>query len=249
MRLQQYTIERAPLKRLLPVFVAIGVTAVALPVIAQANHKPGHAKPGQPGNPKPPPAAGTLTIAAKPNLTVFRGATVISGRLNGPDNAGKTVVLRADAFPFGTGIKNAATTQTDAKGNYTFTRRPPRNTAFQAIANTGATYGLAVSPVAIVKVRIRMGLRVSDATPRVGQVVRFRGRACPAHAGLLVRIQRKTPAGTFRTVRRARLRGATGCSAYRRRVRIFRDGTYRVTSDDADHARGFSRPRFLNTPR
>jgi len=233
------------MRRLVPVIVA--VVAVVLPVIAQADHKPGHAKPGKP--PKPAPQTQTdLTIAAQPNPTVFRGATVISGRLKGPNNAGKTVVLREDEFPYGTGITNAATTTTDAKGDYRFTRRPRRNTAYQAVANTGVAYGTTVSIRVLVNVRIRMGLRVSDRTPRVGQVVRFRGRACPAHDGLVVRIQRRTRSG-FRTVRRTRLRAASRCSVYRRRFRVYRDGTYRVTSDDRDHARGFSRPRFLNAHR
>jgi hypothetical protein len=233
------------LRRHLPVIVAtatVGV-AVALPVIAQADHKPGHPKPG------PAPQAQTdLTIAARPNPTVFRGATVISGRLKGRDNGGKTVVLRQDEYPYGNGFSDVATTTTDAQGDYSFTRRPARNTFYQAAADRGATYAVAVNQV-LVKVRIRMSLRVSDATPRVGQLVRFRGRACPAHDGLAVRIQRKTRTGSFRTVRRTRLRAATRCSVYSRRFRVYRDGTYRVTSDDADHARGFSRPRFLNTPR
>ena len=233
------------MKRLLLLITALAALVVAIPVIAQAAPKPGKGKPTPPA--KPAPGGSNLTIAARPNPTVFRGATVISGSLRGPDNAGKTV--RVDGFPFGTGIRDASTKKTDAKGDYTFTRRPPRNTAFQAVADTGAAYGLAVSPAVFVKVRIRMGLRVSDATPRVGQLVRFRGQACPAHDGLLVKIQRKTRTGTFRTVRRTRLRAATRCSVYRRAFRIFRDGTYRATSDDADHGRGFSRTRFLNTPR
>jgi hypothetical protein len=233
------------LRRHLPVIVATAAAgvAVALPVIAQADHRPGHPKPG------PAPQAQTdLTIAARPNPTVFRGATVISGRLKGPDNGGKTVVLRQDEYPYGNGFSDVAATTTDAQGDYSFTRRPARNTFYQAAADRGATYAVAVNQV-LVKVRIRMSLRVSDATPRVGQRVRFRGRACPAHDGLTVRIQRKTRTGTFRTVRRTRLRAATRCSVYRRRLRVYRDGTFRVTSDDADHARGFSRPRFLNTPR
>ena len=235
------------MRRFTPAIVAIAVVAVALPVIAQADHKPGHAKPG---NPKPPPGGADLTIAAQPNPTVFRRATVISGRLKGPDNAGKTVVLREDEFPFGTGVRNGATTTTDAQGDYAFTRRPARNTSYQAVADRGGAYDIpVVSQAVLVQVRIRMRLRVSDATPRVGQLVRFRGRACPAHDGLGVRIQRKTGKGTFRTVRRTKLRAATRCSVYTRRFRIYRDGTYRVTSDDADHARGFSRSRFLNTPR
>jgi hypothetical protein len=235
------------LKRLLPVIVASVAVVVALPVIAQADHKPGHPKPGQP---KPPPAGGAdLTIAAQPNPTVFRRATVISGRLKGPDNAGKTVVLREDEFPFGTGAKDVATTTTDAKGDYAFTRRPARNTSYQAFTPGAVTSGTVVSQAVLVKVRIRMSLRVSDRTPRVGQLVRFSGVACPAHKGLGVRIQRRTPKGTFRTVRRTTLRAAPRCSAYSRRFRIFRDGVYRVTADDRDHARGFSRTRFLNTPR
>lgn len=223
------------MKRLLPVTTAIAAAAVAVPVFAQADHKPGHDK--------PPGGGADLTLAAQPNPTVFRGTTVLSGSLKGPDNAGKTVVLRADEFPFGDQARDVATTTTDAKGDYTFTQRPARNTSYRAVA------GAAVSAGALVKVRIRMGLRVSDATPAVGQLVRFRGRACPAHDGLGVRIQRKTATGGYRTVRRTTLRGGTGCSAYTRLLRVYRDGTYRVTSDDPDHARGFSRSRFLNTPR
>jgi len=222
----------------MPILATFAAAAVALPVIAQADHRPGHSKPDK------PPAGGDLTIAAQPDLTVFRGSTVISGSLKGPDNAGKTVILREDEFPYAVGIKDVATTTTNAKGDYTFTRNPARNTAYRAVV--GAT----VSPNVIVKVRIRIGLRVSDATPRVGQIVRLRGRACPSHVGLPVRIQRRTSTGSFRTVRSTTLRtGTGGCSVYTRRLRVFRDGVYRVTADDADHARGFSTPRFINTPR
>ena len=231
------------MKRHLPVLVATVAVAVALPVIAQADHKPGHDKPGNPGN----PGSEELSIAAKPNPTVYRNATVITGSLKAPDNEAKTVVLYEDEFPFGTGVKNVATTTTDAKGDYTFTRSPARNTSFQAVADRGTPYAVPVSSQAlIVGVRIRMSLRVSDNTPKTGQVVRFRGRACPAHDGLGVRIQRKTSTGAFRTVRRTKLRAATRCSAFNKRMRVYRDGTYRVTSDDADHSRGYSRARFLN---
>jgi hypothetical protein len=215
---------------------AVSVVAVVLPVVAQAAHKPGHA----PGQPNP---TADLSIAAAPNPTLFQRATVIAGRLKGPGNAGRTVVLREDAFPFGTAVENVATATTGANGDYAFTRHPARNTAYQAVVGT------TVSATTVVDVRIRIGLRVSDATPQVGQLVRFGGRACPAHDGLPARIQRRTASGTFRTVRRTTLRGATGCSVYTRRFRVYRDGAYRVVADDADHARGFSPTRFVNTPR
>jgi hypothetical protein len=62
----------------------------------------------------------------------------------------------------------------------------------------------------------------------------------------VVSIQRRSSDGRFRTVSRTTLKDATSCSTYSRRVRIRRDGTYRVTTDDAARARGYSRARFLN---
>jgi hypothetical protein len=168
---------------------------------------------------------------------------VISGRLTGGGNAGRTVTLREDPFPFGDTSKAVATAVTDAQGDYTFTRRPALNTIFRTTA--GSTRSANV----LVHVRIRMSMRVSDATPRVGQLVRFRGRACPTHNGLVVAIQRRSSTGRYRTVRRTTLKSATTCSAYSRAFRVYRDGRYRVTADDADHARGYSRSRVLDAHR
>ena len=216
-----------------PVLLAVIAVAVALPVVAQANHRPGHQGGG----------SADLTIGAAPNPTVFRSATVISGRLRGPNHAGATVTLRQDEFPYGSGARDVATARTDANGSYAFTRHPVRNSSYQAVVGTTAS-----APV-IVNVRIRIGLRVSDATPRVGQSVRFRGSACPAHDGRLVAIQRRTAGGTYRTVRRTRLRAASRCSVYTRAFRVYRDGIYRAVTDDADHARGLSSTRSIDTHR
>ena len=215
-------------------FVGLLALPVALPGVSGADHKPGHA-------PKPGGSPG-LSIAAKPAIIVFGGATVISGRLSGQTNTGQTVTLREDAFPFGGGGKSVASAVTNNRGDYTFTRRPGLNTIFRA------TVGSIRSANVLVNVRIRMSLRVSDSTPRVGQRVRFRGRACPTHNGLVVLIQRRSRTG-YRTVRRTTLKPATTCSQYSRTFRIYRDGRYRVTAKDADHARGFSRSRLLDAHR
>ena len=221
------------MRRSLPVAIPVCAAIVAgvLPVAAQGDHRPGH-----PGG-----GAADLTISAAPNPTVFRGATVISGRLRGANNGGKSVILRQDAYPYGSGVRDVATATTNARGEYTFTRKPFRNTAYQAVVGT------TLSAKVLVNVRIRIGLRVSDSTPAVGQFVRFRGVACPAHDGRVVRIQRQTTPAAWVTVARARLRDAGKCSAYSRRLRIRRDGTYRVWTDDADHARGFSPNRLITT--
>ena len=212
---------------------AAALLAAGLPVVANATHQPNH----QPGGGGGPPS---LTIAAKPNTIVFGGATVVSGRLRGQNNAGRTVVLRADGYPFNVGVAVVAATQTSSNGSYSFTQRPDRNTNYQV------TLGAVRSAVVRVNVRFRMSLRASDYTPRSGQVVRFRGRACPESDGAVVSIQRRSASGRYRTVRRTRLRAATRCSTYSRRMRIHRDGRYRATVDDAARARGYSRSRFLN---
>jgi len=224
------------------VLLGLVLVAVVVPVEAGATHKPGHGPGGQaPVYPVPGPTP-SLLITAKPTTTLFQGATVISGRLRAQSQAGQFVVLRADEFPF-TGDAPVAVTRTASNGTYSFIRRPARNTLFRT-----TVFGIR-SPVVRVNVRIRMSLFVSDSTPRIGQRVRFRGRACPAHNGLLVRIQRRSSSGRYRTVRRTRLRAATRCSLYRRTFRIYRDGRYRVTSDDADHARGYSRSRVIDVHR
>ena len=207
------------------------LVAVALPVVADASHKPGH----QPG------AGGVdLTIAAKPKTIVFGSTTVISGRLTGPNNGGRTVALRADGYPFNVGDSVVARTQTASNGAYSFTQRPDRNTNYQV------TLGAIRTERVRVNVRFRVTFRASDYTPRSGQLVRFSGRACPESDGAVVSIQRKTSTGRFRTVRRTSLKPATTCSTYSRRLRIRSDGTYRVSTDDAARTRGYSRARFIN---
>jgi hypothetical protein len=231
------------LKRFAGVLLGCALVAVLVPVGASATHKPGHNPGGQTPS-YPNPSVPTLSIAAKPGTIVFGGGTVISGRLRAQTSvAGLPVVLRADEYPF-TGDRPVAAVRTSSNGSYAITRRPTRNTLFRT-----TVFGLR-SAVVRVNVRIRMSLRVSDASPRVGQRVRFRGRACPTHNRLLVRIQRRSRTGAYRTVRRTRLRASTGgCSAYRRTFRIYRDGRYRATSDDADHARGYSPTRVLDVHR
>jgi hypothetical protein len=106
--------------------------------------------------------------------------------------------------------------------------------------------------VATVAVRIRVTRRVSDRTPRVGTRVRFAGTACPEHDGQLAYIQRRTSTGAYRTVARTTLRDTGGvCSKYARKIRVRRDGTYRVRvrSNDQDHITGTSRRIRLDAHR
>ena len=212
--------------------VLAGLALVALlPAPASAHHRPGHGT--------GPGAQGNLTIAASPNPVVFGRTTTIAGRLNGPDNAGKVVTLRGDGYPYD-GFQNLGTAVTNAQGDYSFAQVPRVNTRYQVRQANQE------SAVVGVLVRIRTSLRLSDRTPRRGQVVRFSGRACPEHDGALVRIQRLTRRGWV-TVRRTRLRAAVRCSVFSRRMRLYRDGRYRATvARDADHATGISARRRVD---
>ena len=227
------------MRRTIFVVLAACLTAAALPIVADATHKPGHQSPGNPG-----PGGVDITITARPSVTVFQGATVISGKLKGPNNGNKLVRLREDSFPFNS-VDKVIDGQTDANGNYTFTRSPAKSSTYQVVLPpfTGTNVR---SPGVYVPVRVRTSLFVNDRTPRVGQVVRFSGRACPTHDGLGVGLQRLGSKG-FGTIRSTTLRSATRCSVYSRLVRITRDGTFRViTAGHGDNARGITRSVFVN---
>jgi hypothetical protein len=208
---------------------------VALAAVAQAHHRPGHQ--GGPQN--------TLTIDARPNPVVYLRTVGISGRYRAQNDSGQTIQLQKDSWPFEGTWVNAGTTTTNFRGDYSFTDRPPVNTRYRTMrANIFSV------PVTV-GVRIRVSRRVSDRTPRSGQRVRFRGRACPEHDGARVRIQRfNRRIKRWRTIRRTRLRDLepSNCSRYRRTFRVFRDGTYRVVvvSPHGDHRNGISRRIRLN---
>jgi hypothetical protein len=217
------------------IIAAAGIlAAVAVPATAGA----------APGNGNGNNSSQTLTLKATPNPVVAGRSVVLSGQLKGPNHAGRTVALGGAPYPFTPFNNNVATTVTDAAGNYAFTRRPQLNTLYRTHV------GGVNSPNVTVLVRRRVSLRLSDYTPRRGQIVRFSGRACPTGDGLIVSIQRKTSTGSYRTVRRTRLQEATRCSVYSKRLRVYHDGRFRtVVASDASHVRGFSRSRVADAHR
>jgi len=180
-----------------------------------------------------------LTIAAKPTTVTYGSSTLISGKLTGTNFAGRSITLRQDIFPFGDHYSTFGRVNTNAAGGYAFSVRPSYNTGFRA---DGASL---TSPSIRVNVRLRISLKLSDSTPKAGRKVKFSGRVCRAHGGLVVAIQRKS-GGRYRTIRHATLAGTTGCSTYARTFRVHRDGRYRVTADDSSHARGYSRSRVVD---
>jgi hypothetical protein len=212
------------------------VFALSVPAIGLA------AKP-----PKPPkPGSAQLTLSANPTPINFGGSAVLAGKLSGGNAGGQPVVIEASPAPF-TAFKQVATTTTSANGSYTATVKPGTITRYRATAKTSPPM---TSGTLTVGVRIRVGVILSDATPRRGTNVVFSGRAYPAHDGALVSIQKRTSTGSYTTVARTRLADdGTTRSRYRRAVRVSRSGVYRVrvsNNNDADHLAGFSRARRIS---
>jgi hypothetical protein len=191
-----------------------------------------------------PPGTSLDIKSAKPNPVVFGRTVTLSGKLSGKNHDGKTIQVQADPFPYDGNFNNVASAVTATSGAWSAKHKPLVNTRYRA------RQGSTLSNVITELVRIRVSLRVSDRTPAAGQRVRFRGRACPQHDGALVKIQRRTRTGHWRTKRRTRLRDIPGstCSKYSKRFRVFRDGRYRafVVSNDHDHANGRSRSRRID---
>jgi hypothetical protein len=188
---------------------------------------------------KPEPK--NLTIGASAATIKFGGSVTLSGKLNGSNNAGRTVTVEQDPFPVDA-FTNAGTATTNATGDWSFAHKPSANTRYRARS------GNADSKTVDVMVRPAISLRVSDRTPAAGSRVRFSGRLCPEHDGVAVALQRRF--GTqWRTLRKPVLKDIAGetCSSYSKRLRVRRDGRYRVRFlGDADHVAGNSRSKRLD---
>jgi hypothetical protein len=229
-------------KVLTAVAAVAAIGAVAMPMGATADHRPGHEKGGG-GNP-------ALTIAATPDPILWGGTLTITGRLRGSDNAAKPVELQENPFPFPGPFAPIATATTNAQGDYTFRVKPDAYTDYRVVAKVSpeVTSGTFRS-----RVRMRINRRVDDHTPAVGQVVVFSGRVGPAHDGQTVYIQRRNKDGLWRTKATTVLVDAGDAypvnSAYSRDLRINRDGLYRVlVKRDADHLGNTSRRVRLDVP-
>ena len=215
---------------------AVGLALAFVPAAAAQNNAP-----------KAPKDNSAVTLAAKPTIIVYSRTTALSGRISGPGAGGLTLRLEEDTTrPYGDSYKPSGVTATaDASGKFAIARKPLLNTQYRAIAQASPPV---TSAPKLVLVRMLVGVKLSDATPARGSLVTFSGSVFPAHDGRTVYVQKRSPSGRFVTVARTTLRDAgERRSAYSRRVRLFRDGVYRVkVAGDGDHVNGFSRLRTIN---
>ena len=98
------------------------------------------------------------------------------------------------------------------------------------------------------KLSIKVTLQVSDPTPEQGGQVRFFGSVQPEQDGRLLQLQRRTGAGSYRTIKKLKLRDAgTSRSKFGGTLRVSADAAFRARLPaDSAHEPGTSRTRRLN---
>ncbi len=128
-------------------FILPGLTLLALALSPAAMAAKPPAKP-----PKPPTGTTAITIAAKPSIIVFSGATTLSGRLSGGASGVAVRLEQDDSRPYGDSYKpTAAATTTANNGAYAFTVKPLLNTQYRVVAQTSPPV---TSPASLVRVRL-----------------------------------------------------------------------------------------------
>jgi hypothetical protein len=194
--------------------------------------------------PKPKPPNNNLTIKASA-ATVNFGRTVTLSGVAKNMAAGTVVEIQENPYPYAAFKTTTKSGVVDPQGNWSVSGiQPKSHTQYRAIAKTSPP---TESGTAFVRVTISAKFNVSDTTPKRGTKVRFSGTAAPAHDGATVQIQKRTVSG-YKTVTTTKLLdNGTANSKYSKRLKISRNGTYRVVviSGDSDHDNGTSRTRTL----
>jgi hypothetical protein len=168
-----------------------------------------------------------FSLAANPNPATWGTGATLAGQLTGTGNAGRTVKLQQNAFPYTakfTDVGNALVT--DANGSFGFA--VPLLTVSTQFRVVTVGSPSATSPVVIVGCAVRVGVKTSARRVRRGRRVRFSGHVTPANDGALYAIQRLRK-GAWVTVKGGSLRhGSATSSRYSKRMRIRHFGQYRV---------------------
>ena len=125
----------------------------------------------------------SLAILASPNPVPFGGTVTVQGTLSGTDNANRTVVLQANAFPFTAGFQSVGNPElTSATGEFKFVALGLGASTQYRVFTPSST--AVVSPVAGVNVAVRVSSHVAR-TKRRG-FARIYGTVTPAVNGAQV---------------------------------------------------------------
>jgi hypothetical protein len=171
-----------------------------------------------------------VSLVGTPNPVPFGKPTTLGGILSGTGNAGRSVALQSNPFPYTQGFVTVGNAQvTNAQGGFAFPLLSlPINTQFRVLMTDRPDI---VSPIITVFAKVHVTTHHRSHRTRRGKVVRFHGSVLPANDGARFKIQRfhkhhwRTVASGF-----THHHSATS-SSYSKRVRIRHSGSYRVLVD------------------
>lgn len=183
-----------------------------------------------------------LTINAIPNPIDSGEGVFIYGHLNVPPRGGQTIILYHHLAGSGRGYTRVSQTTTDSHGFYEFTRAEDVVTTNRSWFVREAGIHQIHSRTVFERVAALVSLSASTSTAVTGQPVTLTGHVDPDHAGEVVRLQQETASGNWRTLKSARLDGASNYSIVKS-WRFAGDHTVRVVfPSDAQNVRGAANP-------
>jgi hypothetical protein len=129
----------------------------------------------------------SLQVLASPDPVAYGGTVIIQGALSGTGNAGMTIVLQANPFPFTAGFQNVGNPElTLPDGGFSFP--VPGITQATQFRVVTASKSAVVSPVTVASVAV--GINSHLARTRRRHFVRIYGTVTPAEDGMQVGIMR-----------------------------------------------------------
>lgn len=156
----------------------------------------------------------------------------VSGVLpGGPADAGREVQLFEDRAPFPGTYAMVAGGTAGAGGEFSFPVTPALKAYWAVVAPEAGSRSREASQGYLVAVRRKVSIRTSTRHPRIRTLTRISGFVSPAFdpgPSALATLQRRNRQGGFTDVRSVGMRAAGTVSSYRFRVRMHRDGVYRV---------------------
>ena len=164
-----------------------------------------------------------VSLIGNPNPVPFGKPTTLQGILSGTGNAGRTVVLQSNPFPYTQGFVNASNPQvTDAQGQFFFPLLSlPINTQFRVLMTDRPDI---VSPIITVFSQVHLSTHIT----RRGSLAHFYGSVTPAADGSAVSVQRFS-SGHWHTIARTTTHHhSASSSSFSKHVRIHHTGSYRV---------------------
>jgi hypothetical protein len=171
-----------------------------------------------------------LSFAASPNPIRPGGRTTLFGTLSGTGNGDRRIQLQSNPFPYTQGFQNVGDTHlTNADGSFGFPLFPITvNTQYRVVLPNVPEV---VSPIVTVGVRPKVTISAKRVKRLAhGAMFRLRGKVRPSRDGQTAAIQRLRK-GVWVTVASTTLRSASGdVSKYRKRFRVRRSGTYRISA-------------------